>query len=62
MSVDELLSWAENTLKPIAQLAAKGEGEFKAEVIVGSVSLEPPAEEADLCLKLRNTNSRNLQN
>lgn len=30
MSVDELLSWAENTLKPIAQLAAKGEGEFKA--------------------------------
>lgn len=30
MSVDELLSWAENTLRPIAQLAAKGEGEFKA--------------------------------
>ena len=30
MSVDELLSWAENTLKPIAQRAANGEGEFKA--------------------------------
>lgn len=30
LSVDELLSWAENTLRPIAQLAAKGEGEFKA--------------------------------
>ncbi len=26
----ELLDWAENTLKPIAELAAKGEGEFKA--------------------------------
>lgn len=25
-----LLDWAENTLKPIAELAAKGEGEFKA--------------------------------
>ena len=31
ISVDELLEWAENTLKPIAELAAKGEGEFKAE-------------------------------
>ena len=30
ISVDELLEWAENTLKPIAELAAKGEGEFKA--------------------------------
>lgn len=30
LSVDELLSWAENTLRPIARLAAKGEGEFKA--------------------------------
>lgn len=27
---EELLDWAENTLKPIAELAAKGEGEFKA--------------------------------
>lgn len=27
---EELLSWADNTLKPTAQLAAKGEGEFKA--------------------------------
>lgn len=27
---EELLGWAENTLKPIAELAAKGEGEFKA--------------------------------
>ena len=26
----ELLDWADNTLKPIAELAAKGEGEFKA--------------------------------
>lgn len=26
----ELLDWAENTLKPISELAAKGEGEFKA--------------------------------
>lgn len=26
----ELIDWAENTLKPIAELAAKGEGEFKA--------------------------------
>lgn len=26
----DLLSWAENTLKPIAELAAKGEGEFNA--------------------------------
>lgn len=25
----ELIDWAENTLKPIAELAAKGEGEFK---------------------------------
>lgn len=30
LSVDELLEWAENTLKPTAALAAKGEGEFKA--------------------------------
>ncbi len=30
LSVDELLSWAENTLKPTAILAAKGGGEFKA--------------------------------
>jgi hypothetical protein len=27
---EELLSWADNTLKPTAELAAKGEGEFKA--------------------------------
>lgn len=27
---EELLDWAENTLKPIAELAVKGEGEFKA--------------------------------
>lgn len=27
---DELLAWAENTLKPTAELAAKGKGEFKA--------------------------------
>lgn len=26
----ELLNWAENTLKPVAELAARGEGEFKA--------------------------------
>lgn len=30
ISKKELLSWADNTLKPTAQLAAKGEGEFKA--------------------------------
>ena len=30
LSVDELLYWAEHMLKPIAKLAAKGEGEFKA--------------------------------
>lgn len=30
MSKEELLSWAENTLSPIALLAMKGEGEFKA--------------------------------
>lgn len=30
ISKAELLDWAENTLKPIAELAAKGEGEFKA--------------------------------
>ena len=30
MTVDELLEWAENTLKPKAELAAKGEGEFKS--------------------------------
>jgi hypothetical protein len=27
---EELLSWADDTLKPTAELAAKGEGEFKA--------------------------------
>lgn len=27
---DELLAWAENTLKPTAELAARGEGDFKA--------------------------------
>ncbi len=30
ISRTELLDWAENTLRPIAQLAANGEGEFKA--------------------------------
>lgn len=30
ISVPDLLDWAENELKPIAVLAAKGEGEFKA--------------------------------
>ena len=30
ISKQELLEWAENTLKPTAELAAKGEGEFKA--------------------------------
>lgn len=30
ISKAELLDWAESTLKPIAELAAKGEGEFKA--------------------------------
>lgn len=30
ISVDALLEWAENTLKPTAELAAKGEGEFNA--------------------------------
>ena len=30
MSKSELLAWAENTLKPTAELAAKGEGEFCA--------------------------------
>ena len=30
MKKEELLSWAENTLKPTAELAIKGEGEFKA--------------------------------
>lgn len=30
LSKEELLSWAENVLSPIAALAAKGEGEFKA--------------------------------
>lgn len=30
MSKEELLSWAENTLSPIASLAMKGKGEFKA--------------------------------
>lgn len=30
MSKEELLNWAENTLSPIASLAMKGEGKFKA--------------------------------
>lgn len=30
ISKDELLDWAQNTLKPAANLAANGEGEFKA--------------------------------
>ncbi|MGN1114506.1 MAG: DUF2800 domain-containing protein [Oscillospiraceae bacterium] len=30
ISKDRLLEWAENTLKPTAELAAKGKGEFKA--------------------------------
>ena len=30
ISADELLEWAENTLKPIAALAARGGGKFKA--------------------------------
>lgn len=30
MTRAELLFWAENTLKPVAEMAAKGEGEFKA--------------------------------
>lgn len=30
MTVDDLLEWAENMLKPTAELAAKGEGEFCA--------------------------------
>ena len=30
ISVDALKEWAENTLRPISELAAKGEGEFKA--------------------------------
>jgi hypothetical protein len=30
ISVEDLISWAENTLRPTAALAAKGEGEFKA--------------------------------
>ncbi|WP_026664863.1 DUF2800 domain-containing protein [Butyrivibrio sp. FC2001] len=30
VSKDDLISWAENTLKPRAELAFKGEGEFKA--------------------------------
>lgn len=30
MKRDDLLSWAENVLKPTAELAIKGEGEFKA--------------------------------
>lgn len=30
MSKDELLQWAETVLKPAAELAAKGEGEYKA--------------------------------
>ena len=38
ISVDELLEWAENTLKPIAELAAKGEGEFKGEIIADSAN------------------------
>lgn len=30
ISVEDLLSWAEDTLRPTAELATKGEGEFKA--------------------------------
>ena len=30
ISKEELLDWAENTLKPTAAIAMKGEGEFKA--------------------------------
>ncbi|ABO49722.1 conserved hypothetical protein [Desulforamulus reducens MI-1] len=30
LSVKELLDWAENTVKPLAAMAIKGEGEFKA--------------------------------
>ena len=30
MNVTELYNWAENTLKPIAELAYEGKGEFKA--------------------------------
>ncbi|MGN0682692.1 MAG: DUF2800 domain-containing protein [Oscillospiraceae bacterium] len=30
ISIEDLLSWAENTLRPTAELATKGEGEFKA--------------------------------
>lgn len=30
MSKEELLQWAETVLKPAAELAAKGEGEYKA--------------------------------
>lgn len=30
MSVADLLEWAENTLRPVARLAAEGEGEFSA--------------------------------
>ena len=30
ISVEDLLEWAEHTLKPIAELAANGDGEFKA--------------------------------
>lgn len=30
MNVTELYSWAENTLKPIAELAYESKGEFKA--------------------------------
>nr|DAH06898.1 MAG TPA: PD-(D/E)XK nuclease superfamily protein [Caudoviricetes sp.] len=30
ISVEDLLEWAENTLKPIAELAAKGDGKFNA--------------------------------
>lgn len=29
LTVDELLAWAENTVKPVADLAAKGEGEYQ---------------------------------
>lgn len=30
LASDELLNWAENTVKPIAEMAYRGEGEFKA--------------------------------
>ncbi len=38
ISVDELLEWAENTLKPIAELAAKARANSKREIIVDSAN------------------------